>query len=207
MQISKYLNYIFDFLFPPSESELELRGVTASEVFERLPKAGKTEFPFIFSIFSYQNPLVKELVWQIKYKKNKHALDIAGYALFTRLSNIDGDVILVPVPISHSRRRERGYNQSELLIKEIIKYDTSHKFNFDFNLVKRKIDVEKQTFKNKGDRFKNTKDIFEITGTIKIQDKIIIIDDVSTTGSTINEMRNVLLEAGYSDVVGYTLAH
>jgi ComF family protein len=207
MQISKYINYVFDFLFPPKESELELRGITTSEIFERLRGSSQTEFPFIFSVFSYQDRLVKELVWQIKYKKNKHALRIAGYALYTRLINIEGNVTLVPVPISRSRRNERGYNQSELLIEEIIKYDTNHKFNFDFNLIKRKVDIEKQTFKNKYDRFINTKDIFEVIGTKTIREKIVIIDDVSTTGSTINEMRNVLLKSGYGDVVGYALAH
>jgi len=198
--------YILDFIFPPTKTELELRELSVSDVFERLPTAPPTEYPFIYSIFSYQNPLVKELVWQIKYKRNKHAISIAGYSLYTRLSTIEGDITLVPVPISKSRRRERGYNQSELIVNEIVKMD-NNRFKADFNLVKRNVDIEKQTFKNKNDRFKNTKDIFKVTRLPRLTEKIVIIDDVSTTGSTINEIRNVLLEAGYTDVVGYTLAH
>jgi ComF family protein len=198
--------YIFDFIFPPTETELELRELSISDVFTKLPLATPTEFPFIHSLFSYQNPLVKELVWQIKYKRNKHAISIAGHSLYTKLSNLEGIVTLIPVPISKSRRRERGYNQSELIVNEIIGID-SNKFKVDFSLIKRNIDIEKQTFKNKNERIENTRDIFEVLRLPNGLEKIVIIDDVSTTGSTINEIKNVLLGAGFNDIVGYTLAH
>jgi ComF family protein len=210
MQFRKFLTHIVDFIFPPNEFEIELRKIDIESVFTRLPNASKTEFPFIFSIFSYQHPLVKELVWQIKYKKNSHALELAGYSIYTRIKEVCGDstkILLIPVPISNSRRRERGYNQCELIVNAILKYDTGNIFETDFGLLLRNRHIEKQTFMNKDQRIENTKDIFDVTHSNKIDIIVIIIDDVSTTGSTLYVAREALLDAGYKNVIAYTLAH
>lgn len=172
-----------------------------------MPRTSATEFPFIESIFSYKNPLVKELIWQVKYKKNKHAVHLAAYALLQRLSKLSQSSLLVPIPISKKRRKERGYNQCELLIDEILKLDTENKFQKDFELLIRSKHIEKQTHKDRSERLENTKGIFEATRKENLQRKIIIIDDVSTTGSTLKEACEELLSAGYSDVTALTVAH
>ena len=205
MYIRKLLNNVIDFIFPPNEFEMELRDITAENVFDRLPEANPTEFPFINSVFSYRNPLVKELIWQIKYKKNKHALSLAGYALNKKLLEYPRPFLLIPIPISSKRRRERGYNQCELIIDEIIKINPE--IQADFSLLIRDKNIDKQTFKNKSQRIENTKDIFEVTKSSVMDQMIIVIDDVSTTGSTLNEARESLLRAGYKDIIGLTLAH
>lgn len=205
MYIRKLLNNVVDFIFPPNEFEMELRDITAENVFDRLPEANPTEFPFINSIFSYRNPLVRELIWQIKYKKNKHALSLAGYALNEKLLEYTEPFLLIPIPISSKRRRERGYNQCELIIDEIIRI--SPEIQADFSLLVRNKNIDKQTFKNKSQRIENTKDIFEVTKSSVMDQMIIVIDDVSTTGSTLNEARESLLRAGYKDIIGLTLAH
>lgn len=172
-----------------------------------MPRTSATEFPFIESIFSYKNPLVKELIWQIKYKKNKHAVGIAAHALLHSLSDSPPNTLLVPIPISKKRRKERGYNQCELLIDEILRLDTENKFQKDFKLLIRSKHIEKQTHKDRNERLENTKGIFETTRKENLQQKIIIIDDVSTTGSTLKEAREELLSARYSDVTALTVAH
>lgn len=211
--IQLFTQITIDFLFPPSKEEHDLRVISPKKFFEISPKSSKTEFPFIKSLFSYKNPLVRELIWQIKYKKNKHAIECAGYVLFNELNKINASQItLIPIPISNKRRKERGYNQCEMIIDEIIKLDTEKKFNSDYKILIRNKDIEKQTFKNKNERIENTKNIFEIRENYKnlenISDvKIIIIDDVSTTGSTLKEAREVLLEAGYNNIEALTIAH
>jgi competence protein ComFC len=203
----KILNYLIDFLFPPSAIEFKLREISAADFSKKSPRATESEFPFIHSVFSYKDPLVRELIWQIKYKKNKHSLECAGFALYEELSKWSGKITLVPVPISSSRRKERGYNQCELIISEILKLDTENKFKSDFNLLIRKRNIDKQTFKNRVERIENSKNIFDVTSFDKINESIVIVDDVSTTGSTLKEARGTLISGGYVRVDAWCVAH
>ncbi len=201
-------NYIIDFIFPPKPEEIELRNISSEELLENAPRSTKTEFPFISSIFSYKNPIIREMIWQIKYKKNKHALRCAGYALYNELVKLNLDkIILIPIPISKKRRKERGYNQAELIIDEIIKLDCKNVFIKDFNILIRQKDIEKQTFKNRDERIGNAKNIFKVSKLLKTNQKIIIIDDVTTTGSTLKEARDELLLNDYRNVECLTIAH
>lgn len=202
-----FLNTILDFIFPPSELELKLRSISRDELFKISPKATETEFPFIIAVLSYKNPLVRELIWQIKYKKNKHAIECAGYALYQTLPKLYSSAILIPIPISNKRRNERGFNQSELIVDEIIRLDKDNRYVANYDLLIRAKNIDKQTFKNRNERIENTKNIFNIVGNIDNNTQIIIIDDVTTTGSTLNEARNKLIEFGFTDVKALTVAH
>ena len=222
------LQYLIDFIFPPTDEELQLRTVDRDWLYQNGSKAIQTEFPFIDAVFSYKDPITKEMIWQIKYKKNKHALELAGYALYKTicehykknesriLNEIDGEInleksILIPIPISKKRRKERGYNQCELIINEIVKLDIQNLIKKDFELLIREKDIEKQTFKNRDERISNTKHIFKVmkepANTIEQNQQIIIIDDVTTTGSTLKEARDELLKVGYKNVSALTIAH
>jgi competence protein ComFC len=202
-----FLTILIDFIFPPSKIELELRTLSPIQFSEAVIKASPTEFPFISSLFSYKHPLVRELIWQIKYKRNKNALRIAGYNLYRMLQKYDYPVTLIPIPVSNKRRKERGYNQCELIIDEIMKHDIDGKLRSDYHLLRRSKNIEKQTFKNRSERILNTKNIFEVTRETKNDEKIIIIDDVTTTGSTLREAREILLQNRFSIIQGLTIAH
>ncbi|MDQ5893434.1 MAG: competence protein ComFC [Patescibacteria group bacterium] len=199
-----FIQHIIDFLFPPSVEELKLRSLSPEEFVLNAKESDKPEFSFIKSLFSYKDPLVKELIWQIKYRKNKHAVAIAGFALHQAFKE---PALLIPIPISKKRRRERGYNQCELIIHEVARLDSEKKLQMGYGLLIRSRHIEKQTHKNRNERLENTKSIFEVTKKENLHQKIIIIDDVSTTGSTLKEARDILLSAGYSDITALTLAH
>jgi len=202
------LQYIIDFVFPPSKEELIIRNISPIELSNSSSILLETEFPFIKSLFSYKNPIIKELIWQIKYKKNKHAIKCAGYCLFEKLKEYSKEkIILIPIPISNQRRKERGYNQTELLIDEIIKLDLNNNFEKDYNILVRTKNIDKQTHKNRNDRIENTKSIFQVKERRVSNNKIIIIDDVTTTGSTLNEARKCLMDSEYSDIQALTIAH
>ena len=211
-----FIQYIIDFIFPPKTEELRLRAFSTEKFYSEVEKASKTEFTFIKAIFSYKNPLVRELIWQIKYKENRHALKCAGFALFKNLcmenpreENPDEaeNILLIPIPISKKRRNERGYNQCELIIDEILKLDSRNIFKADYDFLIRTKHIEKQTFKNRNERIQNTEHIFAITKRYPFDTKIIIIDDVTTTGSTLREAYELLLKAGYIYVKAMTVAH
>ena len=205
--MKKLMIYIIDFIFPPNKEEVLLRSFSPEKLFEISHRSNEPEFPFIKSIYSYRDPVIRELIWQIKYKKNKHAIECASYALNTQLSKINEKVTLIPVPISKKRRKERGYNQCELIIDELLSSNTNNLISKDFNLLIRSKDIDKQTFKNKKDRISNTKDIFQIIKMPIDNSKIIIIDDVTTTGSTLKEAREALLKSGFMTVEALTVAH
>lgn len=201
------LQFIIDFIFPPREEEVVLRSFTPEKLFEISQRSNEPEFPFIKSIYSYRDPIIRELVWQIKYKKNKHAIRCACHALNSELSKIKGKAILIPIPISKERRKERGYNQCELIIDELLRLNKNNSISKDFDILSRNKNIEKQTFKNKKDRITNTRDIFQVVKKPIDDAKIIIIDDVSTTGSTLNEARDILLKSGFTIVEALTVAH
>ncbi len=206
--MQNFLDHIIDFIFPPSKEEVELRGISPINFLKNAKRATPAEFPFISSLFSYKYPLTRELIWQIKYKKNKHAIECAGFALHSELLKQKGELVLIPIPLSKKRYRERGFNQCELIIDEIIRLDVEKQFSKNFDLLIRNKNIDKQTFKNRNERIENTKSIFEvIDGNIDKNTKIIIVDDVTTTGSTILEARKVLIEKGFSEIEALTVAH
>ncbi len=102
--------------------------------------------------------------------------------------------IIVPVPISKKRYKNRGYNQSTLLAKELEKI-----FNLQLEdkvLIKIKNNPRQSTLSQE-ERLINTKGVYKIYKNDKIVDKsILLFDDVFTTGATCNECAKVLKEAG-----------
>jgi ComF family protein len=201
--MKRFFTLFLDFLFPPSPEALKLRQLSPEELYVSVPRAVSTGFPFITPLFSYKDPLVKELVLSIKSRKDPHAFACAAHALY---KNLPAKAVLVPIPISRTRRNERGYNQCELLIEEIVKLDAEKKFQKNFALLIRAKDRGEQKTKNRKERFGSTTNIFKVNK-IEITDPIVIIDDVCTTGSTLKEARDALLSAGYENVTALTLAH
>ena len=112
--------------------------------------------------------------------------------------------LLIPVPLHIKRLRERGFNQSLLLAKELGK---KYKLPVNFSLLKRCKFTLTQTGLNKSEREKNIKGAFAVADKKKIAgENIILIDDVYTTGATINECAQILLKAGAQKVAALTLA-
>ena len=237
-------HFLIDFIFPPSEKELLLRSLSSENIYNNLPKALLPPYSFIDSLFAYKNSLVSELIWSIKYKKDEHAIKLGGYALYEELKDLHREsqkkfhndsqkkIILIPIPISRKRHRERGFNQCELLIDEIIRLneegrvgekdkpdrklntknnletDNINKFEKRYDILKRIKDIEKQTHKNRQERLVSSTNIFQAKKCEELLDKnIVIIDDVVTTGSTLKSARDTLMKSGYKNVRAITLAH
>jgi ComF family protein len=112
--------------------------------------------------------------------------------------------LLIPVPLHVKKLRDRGFNQSLLLAKEMGK-----KYNLpvNFSLLKRNKFTLTQTGLNKAEREQNIKGAFAVTNREKVRgENIILIDDVYTTGATINECAKMLLKAGAQKVSVLTLS-
>jgi competence protein ComFC len=103
------------------------------------------------------------------------------------------DIILV-IPISKKRKKERGYNQSALMAKGISQIISAKVLKNRIYKIKNTVP---QSTLNKEQREKNVKGVYRVTNTKGLKDKkILIFDDIYTTGNTVNECARVLVEKG-----------
>ena len=112
--------------------------------------------------------------------------------------------IIIPVPISKKRNKERGYNQSELIAREISKMT---QVMINTKILYKKINIVPQSTLNKEEREQNIKNAYSIKNEKNIQNKkILLFDDIYTTGSTVNECSKILKENGAKEIGILTLA-
>jgi ComF family protein len=105
--------------------------------------------------------------------------------------------LVVPVPLHRRRERERGYNQSALLAASL-------DLKVDARLVRRRVDTGSQTGKSLPYRLRNVRGAFECAGPVR--GSILLVDDVQTTGATVNEIARVLKKNGADRVEVLTAA-
>lgn len=111
---------------------------------------------------------------------------------------------MIPVPLHPARKRERGFNQSEILASEISEVTDLPMLK---KVLKRIKNTKDQTKLSPQERMENVRGAFSLKNPEQIEGKrVILVDDVMTTGATLGECASVLLEAGAKDVVGATIA-
>lgn len=157
----------------------------------------------IRAVFSYRGPVVS-LVHAFKYRGRRSAARLAGswmastLALFPELGPIDA---LVPVPLHPRRQAERGYNQARLLADEL-----SARWGLEvLDALTRSRATAQQWRLGKGDRSENLRDAFLAASCVKGR-RLLIIDDVCTTGASLRECARALIKEGAADACGYVLA-
>lgn len=156
--------------------------------------------------------VVKRLVFSFKYEPYTSNLKGTMGKLFIEMvgqnelfsSLLSQHPIVIPIPLSSSKLKKRGYNQAELLSKSLVQ-----DFNLEIHLNLKRIKNTKPQFKlNKVSRFKNVKDAFEFKGDKKILTNatVLLVDDLATSGATLRECAKVLKRAGAAEVYGVTFA-
>ena len=107
--------------------------------------------------------------------------------IFENMKNYD---TIIPVPISNNRQKTRGYNQSLLITKEISKHTNLELVN---NCLIKTKNIVEQSKLNKEDRIQNIQGVYELKNKQLIKNKnVLLIDDIYTTGSTVNECSKIL---------------
>lgn len=212
----KNFNILLDFLFPRLKKEKELDEITAEELFKKAPKTTHDDKDII-TIFDYKNDLVRQTIWALKFRKNTRLAKIFAQILYDETLEIFSDLetfsnfknpVIIPMPISKKRRRERGFNQCELIANELINL-SGDIFTLNKSSLIKKIDTIPQSrTKNKKQRQENTKNCFAIKNGEKIKNKnIILLDDVTTTGATLKEAKKILRKYGVKKIICVTIAH
>jgi len=151
----------------------------------------------------------------MKFKQKKFTYKIFGKLLYHIISTDmkinfpNTQIILAPTPIHIYTRLMRGYNQTDLLCREIIKHDTQNLFIYTPKAIrKNKITKSQKHLVGKEKRLHNLQNSFSVRNPAKISKEIIvIIDDVWTTGATLSEITGILYKAGAEKVFCYVIAH
>ncbi len=142
-----------------------------------------------------KNALLQKIIHQFKYKNNRALGVYCGELMGSILAASNRYALpdaLVPLPLFHDREIKRGYNQSALLCEGIA---TVLKVPIIQNAVKRIRQTDTQTHKTRMERWQNVEGVFLATGHQQLKGKhILLIDDVVTTGATIEACGNAILE-------------
>jgi len=148
----------------------------------------------------------QRLIHSLKYKGVKELGEEMGvlFGLDLKESSFRQVDLVIPVPLHPRKLRQRGYNQSEWIARGIA-------FSLDKpmfpRLLERDIFTSTQTRKNRFERWQNVEGIFRITEPeVILQKHLLMVDDVVTTGSTLEAAVSALLTAGAAKVSIATLA-
>jgi len=163
----------------------------------------------LFSATSWEQKILKKAIHRFKYAPYIKELSLPlAYLIILHFQMIEksipADSLLMPVPLSPRKKRERGFNQAEELAKVLAK---AWKVPLvSDKLVKIKTTTPQEELK-KEERIKNIKGVFSLKDGIDLRGKkIFLIDDVYTTGVTLEECARVLKQAGAKEVWGITIA-
>lgn len=165
---------------------------------KKLPKSFKRGFP----AFLYEGA-IKSSLYDFKYKNQRNYAEFYSRSIMQiygkQLQSLGVEGI-VPVPVSVRKKRIRGYNQAELLAERI---GRTLGIPIYPDYLGRSVDTSPQKELNDKERMKNLKNAFKIgQNKIKLK-KILLVDDIYTSGATIEACTRVLLSAG-AETVYYT---
>ncbi|MGN6532976.1 MAG: ComF family protein [Ginsengibacter sp.] len=172
---------------------------------------GRIALVSAMSLFYFsKESIVQNMIHELKYKGNKKAGHFFGNLIGKSIlsSNRFHIDILIPLPLFEKKEKIRGYNQSEILcngISEIIGKPIAK------NNVVRKVFTETQTKKHRIERWKNVENIFYVNNPETLENKhILLVDDVITTGATLDacgteilKIKNVKLSVATLAVASY----
>lgn len=187
---------------PKTNYHLEVDNTVEKRFWGKVPIHRATSF-----FFFYKGSPFQKLLHELKYRGNKEIGFVAGkYAAIDLLEsedfrNID---VIIPVPLHPKKFHKRGYNQSEWIAKGLAKIlekpvDTTHLIRIKENTT--------QTKKSVFERYTNTANIFSLTDLTVFRHKhVLLVDDVLTTGSTLEACMQTLLETDYIKISVFTLA-
>lgn len=167
-------------------------------------------FDFAISFGSYDGRL-RSLVHLLKYEQLRPVANVLGgklaQAISARSLGEKRSVLTIPVPLHRAKRRQRGFNQSELIARSALRNLEGSRFELQNGLLRRVRATVSQTGLTRHQRRENVRGAFVVSAPDRVRDRsVMVVDDVYTTGTTLNECARVLRAAGAEHVVVATVA-
>ena len=160
----------------------------------------------MMNIWKYED-LIRKLILQFKFNNKSYLYKtfcefiVKNKKIFDFIKSYD---IIIPVPMHRKKLKLRGYNQSELIAREIAK---KAKIDIDTNILIKIKNNKVQSTLDKKEREENTKNVYKLINQEKIYNKnVLIFDDIFTTGATINSCINEIRKAKVKKIGILTLA-
>ena len=209
---------LFDVLFPPRIDEKVIRHTSDEDFMALLASrlAGVTR-PGTVVLLPFSDTRVRSAIHEAKYHGSTRAFKLLGSALAEYLRDVDDLritrsnlvarfdlVMLVPVPLGKKRQKERGYNQVEEIVKRVSK---ELGIPTHTTLLVRTRETSSQVSLSREKREANMRHAFATTHVADPAYTYIVIDDVLTTGATLQAAIDALRAAGAEHIIPLALAH
>jgi len=205
---------LLDFVFPPSEDECVVRSLSPHELISLMTHRNTDD---MHVLLPYTERRARACIHETKFHHNKIATELLGVVLYEYLQTLpEGVYLLVPIPISAARFRERGYNQ----VTEVAKAALSHPrmehpvgikplhITLREDILRRTRDTIPQTDLPKEKRPANIIDAFAVRKSDSVEGAhVLLLDDVLTTGATMHEAREALKKLKPASITCLALAH
>jgi competence protein ComFC len=142
---------------------------------------------------------MKQLISRFKFRGDYEIVYGFERMIYEKVHHLMKDAIVVPIPLGKERLIERGFNQAEAIAAQFPCKT--------FHLLTRSASEEKQSKKSKQERLQTNQPLFNVDFLPKSlkEKKILIVDDIYTTGTTIRHAAKALIKAGVKDISSFTL--
>ena len=180
----------------------------------RCPVCRRVDHPFARAVAygSYDGGL-RALIHLLKYHGMRPAARVLGRMLAEAWAGLEPafeqpTVLVIPVPLYRSKRRQRGFNQAELIARSALKcYSAEQRLQLAPDILTRTRDTHSQIGLTSHQRRENLRGAFAVTRATEVTGReVLLVDDVCTTGTTASECSRVLRRAGASQVWVATVA-
>lgn len=172
--------------------EIELKKQVENQIINNGEEIQDKYFNELMYIFKYEGQ-IRKLILDYKFNEKSYLyLTFVNFLLKNKkiFENIKNYDTIIPVPISKKRKKTRGYNQSLLIARKIAELTDLELMN---NCLVKTKNIIEQSKLNKEDRIQNIQGVYKLKNKQLIENKnILLIDDIYTTGSTVNECSKIL---------------
>jgi ComF family protein len=177
------------------------------------PVCRRLEPPFAkAAAYGSYNGGLRELIHLLKYDRVRPAANVLGRMLSEVIADMAhlfaaSEMAVVPVPLHASKRRQRGFNQAELIARAALKQKFQLRLVLHCGLLERCRPTESQIGLTRHQRRENMRGAFRVRNSAEIENReVLLVDDVFTTGTTASECARVLRRAGASRIYVATVA-
>lgn len=206
------INLLLDFFFPPhcvqckSFGEYLCEKCLSNQRFYTEPLDIDVENPALDELYACctHTDGARQLTKAFKYRAAYKLTDTIAQLMVEHIPFPDDIELFVPIPLHRSRQRQRGFNQAELLAKQLSRW---FRIPCQTALIRHK-KTSPQAELNREQRLTHLQNAFVVNSKYSVKGKVVaVVDDVATTGTTLHEAAKVLKAHGAEKVYGVVFAH